>query len=141
MFFRKNRKGEMKKEGKVKKDQAVQSGNISYEDFAKLDIRIGKVLSAERIHGADKLLKLGFDVGEEEPRQVLAGIAEFVEEPEDLVGKEMPLLVNLAPRKMRGLWSQGMILAAGGAGSRAGGEGGIVLLKPEESVDPGTKIG
>lgn len=107
--------------------------NISYEDFAKLDIRIGKVLSAERVEGADKLLKIMFDVGEEEPRQILAGIAEFVEEPEDLVGKEMPVLVNLEPRKMRGLWSEGMILATGD-------EGNIILLHPDEDVSPGSKV-
>jgi len=105
---------------------------ISYDDFAKLEIKIGKVISAENIPGADKLLKLVFDIGGEE-RQILAGIAEFYPDPSVLVGKEMPVLLNLEPRKMRGEMSNGMILAIGSDDS-------IVLLKPESEVPPGSIV-
>lgn len=104
------------------------------EDFQKLEIKIGKILSAERIEGSDKLLKLMFDVGEDEPRQILAGIAEYIEDPQTLVGKELPVILNLEPRKMRGEMSYGMMLAA----SR--GDGGPVLLHPAEDVPPGTIV-
>ena len=104
------------------------------DDFQKLDIRIGKVLSAERIEGSDKLLKLMFDVGEEAPRQILAGIAENVADPQTLVGKELPLIANLEPRKMRGEMSYGMILAASTA------EGAPILLHPAQTVPPGTIV-
>jgi len=129
MIFKKNKN---KKEEKVERVQ-LDSSIVSYEDFEKLDIRIGRVVSAERIPDADKLLKLMFDIGEEEDRQVLAGIAESVENPEDLVGKEIPVLVNLKPRRMRGLESSGMILATSG-------DDGIILIHPENNVPPGSKI-
>lgn len=104
------------------------------EDFQKLEIKIGKILSAERIEGSDKLLKLRFDIGESEPRQILAGIAEYIEDPQTLVGKELPIILNLEPRKMRGEMSYGMMLAA----SRE--DGGPVLLHPAEEVPPGTIV-
>ncbi len=105
---------------------------ISFEDFKKLDIRIGKVISAEPIEGADKLLRLVFDLGDEH-RQVLAGIAQFVEDPKSLIGKEMPVLVNLEPKRMKGLDSNGMILAADA-------DGKPVLLIPEKEVPPGSMV-
>lgn len=104
---------------------------ISFEDFKKLDIRIGTVAEAEPIEGADKLLKLVFDLGDEK-RQVLAGIAQFAD-PSELIGKQMPLLVNLESRKMKGLDSNGMILAADD-------EGEPVLLMPEREVVPGSIV-
>jgi len=106
---------------------------VNIEDFKKLDIRIGKIISAERIPGSDKLLKLLFDVGEAGPRQILAGIAEHVEDPNSLVGKELPLILNLEPRKMRGEISYGMILAASV-------EEKPVLIHPDEEVPPGTIV-
>ena len=105
---------------------------ISFEDFQKLDIRIGKVVTAEPVEGADKLLKLVFDLGDEE-KQVLAGLAQFVNDPSDLIGKQMPVLVNLEPRRMRGLDSNGMILAANA-------DGRPVLLCPEEEIPPGSIV-
>jgi len=105
---------------------------ISYQDFQKLEIKIGKVLSAERVPEADKLIKLVFDFGDEQ-RQIMAGIAEFIKQPADLVGKEMPVLINLEPRKLRGYVSEGMILAADF-------EGKPVLLLPEEEVPPGSVV-
>ncbi len=105
---------------------------IKFEDFKKLDIRIGKVVSVERVEEADKLLKLIFDFGDEE-RQIMAGIAEFVDDPATLVGKEMPVLFNLETKKLRGYESQGMILAANT-------EEGPVLLHPEKEVPPGSIV-
>ena len=104
------------------------------EDFQKLEIKIGKVLSAERIESSDKLLKLTFDIGTGEPRQILAGIAEHVADPTGLVGKELPIILNLEPRKMRGEMSYGMILAASTT------EGAPILLHPAQEVPPGTIV-
>jgi|SRR3989338_4067176 len=105
---------------------------IQFEDFKKLDIRIGKIISADPIDGADKLLKLVINFGNEE-KQVLAGIAQFVNNPQDLIGKQIPVLVNLEPRRMRGLDSNGMILTADA-------DGKPVLLVPEEDVPPGSVV-
>ena len=86
---------------------------ITYDDFAKLDIALGTIVSVEEIEGADKLLKLMVDVGEEKPRQILSGIKEYFEDIQSLVGIQCPFLLNLQPRIIRGLESQGMILASG----------------------------
>ena len=85
---------------------------ISIDDFKKVEITIGEILSAERIEGSEKLLKLKVNFGTEE-RQVLSGIAAFYPEPGALVGKRVPFVTNLAPRMMMGLESQAMILAVG----------------------------
>ena len=89
---------------------AQAPARIGIEDFAKVEMRVGQVKSAERVAGADKLLKIMVDVGEE-VRQVVAGIAESYA-PESLVGRKVVLVVNLAPRKLRGVESNGMVLAA-----------------------------
>lgn len=106
---------------------------ISYEDFAKLDIAIGVILNVEEIEGADKLLKLTVDIGEESPRQILSGIKEFYPDIQVLVGKRCPFLVNLAPRTIRGLESQGMILAADT-------EDMFALLSPDAPLPAGTRV-
>jgi methionyl-tRNA synthetase len=106
---------------------------ISYEQFAALEIKIGRIVAIEVVPEADKLLKLTVDVGEEAPRQIISGIREFFEDPQVLVGRQCPFLVNLAPRVIRGLESQGMILAAGD-------EGAFALLHPSQEVAPGTKV-
>src|SRR5207248_344612 len=85
-------------------------GTITIDDFAKLDLRVAEVLSAERVAGADKLLQLRVSLGAEE-RTVLAGVAPFYQ-PEALIGRKIVLIANLAPRKIRGVLSHGMILAA-----------------------------
>lgn len=105
--------------------------NISFEDFKKLDIRIGKIVSAEKVKDADKLIKLRIDVGDGN-RQVVAGIAEFYN-PEGIIGKEVPILVNLESKRFKGLESQGMILAADI-------EGKPVLLHPDREVPPGSIV-
>jgi methionine--tRNA ligase beta chain len=104
---------------------------ISYEDFAKLDFRMAVVLHAEPIEGADKLLKLTLDVGELGERTVASGIKQWYS-PEDLIGKTVVYLANLQPRMLRGVESQGMIIAAGGDEA--------VLLLPEKSVPAGTEV-
>jgi len=105
--------------------------NINFEEFQKIDLRVGKIIEAEKIEGTDKLLKLKVDLGEEE-RQLVAGIAKFYQ-PEDLIGKEIVVVANLEPKILRGVESQGMLLAADV-------EGKPVLLKPDQEVPPGTKI-
>jgi methionyl-tRNA synthetase len=95
--------------------------HITIDDFAKVELRVAQILVAERVPKADKLLRLEVDLGTEK-RQILAGIAEFYE-PEKLVGRRIVIVANLAPRKMRGLESNGMLLAAsleGGAPVLAG---------------------
>jgi len=87
------------------------SGKIAIDDFTKVDLRVGQVISAERIKGADKLLHLKVDLAEPEPRSIVAGIAEAYT-PEQLVGRKVVIVANLQPRKLRGLTSNGMIVAA-----------------------------
>jgi methionyl-tRNA synthetase len=84
---------------------------IEIEDFAKVDMRVGQVLTAERVPKSDKLLRFTIDVGEQQPRQVLAGIAEYYE-PETMIGRKVVVVANLKPRKLRGFESQGMVVAA-----------------------------
>lgn len=105
---------------------------ITFEDFKKLDIRVGKVKSAEKVADTDKLLKLIFDFGTEE-RQIIASLAEYFPDPATLIGKEMPVLMNLEPRNFKGHLSEGMIIAADD-GKRP------VLLCPEEEVAPGSAV-
>ena len=113
---------------------------INYDDFAKIEIKIGQIVSVELIEGADKLLKCTVDVGEKneagEPtfRQILSGIREYIEDPQTLVGKKFPYIVNLEPRVIRGFESQGMILAASTP------EGAFAFLAPSADLPPGTKI-
>ncbi|PYT26109.1 MAG: methionine--tRNA ligase subunit beta, partial [Acidobacteria bacterium] len=90
---------------------------ISIEDFSKVELRVGQVLSAERVKGADKLLHLKVDLAEAEPRSIVAGIAEAYA-PEVLIGRKVVIVANLAPRKLRGLTSNGMIVAASVEGGK-----------------------
>jgi methionyl-tRNA synthetase len=106
---------------------------IAIEDFAKVEMRVGQIRTAERIVGADKLLKLTVDIGSE-VRQICAGIAQFYE-PESLVGRKVVVVVNLAPRKLRGVESNGMIVAAS-----VGPEGRPVLAAFTEDVEVGARL-
>ena len=83
---------------------------INFDDFKKVEIKIGEIVEVEQIEGSEKLLKLKVSFGEEE-RQILSGIKNFYEDPQVLVGKKVPFVTNLEPRKMMGFESQGMILA------------------------------
>jgi len=108
------------------------TGAIEFEDFVKLDLRVGRVVSAEPHPDADRLLVVKIDIAEDEPRQVVAGIAEFFK-PEELVGKQVTMVANLKPRKLRGLMSQGMILAVKQ-------DDGMGLLTPTREVKNGSKV-
>ncbi len=104
---------------------------ITIDDFKKIELKVAKVLSAERVEGSEKLLKLEVDLGIEK-RQIIAGIGKTYN-PEDLTGKQIIIVANLEPRSLMGLESQGMVLAANG-------ETGPVLIIPEKEVAPGIKI-
>lgn len=105
---------------------------ITYDDFAKVALRVGRVLAAERHPNADRLLVLKVDVGEPEPRTIVAGIA-AVYAPEEMVGRQIIVVANLKPAKLRGVTSQGMLLAAGGGDIAA-------LLAPNQELPPGTVV-
>lgn len=106
--------------------------NITFEEFKKIEIRIGKIVSVEKVENADKLLKLTVDFGSEiGERQIVSGIAEYYQ-PSDLEGKKLPFVVNLEPRKFKGVESQGMLMAVEG--------GKPVLLVPSEDVEKGSLI-
>ena len=105
---------------------------IVYDDFAKLDLRVGTVTACEKVEKADKLLKLTIDLGIE-TRTIVSGIALHYK-PEEMVGKQVVVVTNLAPRKMKGIESQGMILTAEDK------DGKLRLLKPEETVSPGSSV-
>ncbi len=107
---------------------------ITIDDFAKIDIRICTVLKADKLENSDKLLKLIFDIGGGEERQVLSGIAAVYPDPSVLVGKQIPVILNLEPRTMRGEISNGMILAASDLDDNA------VILAPSKAVPPGSKV-
>jgi methionyl-tRNA synthetase len=95
----------------------ADSNKISIDDFAKVDMRVGQVLAVERVKGADKLLQLKVDIGEPEPRTLVAGIAEAYT-PEQLIGRKVVIVANLQPRKLRGIESNGMIVAASVEGGK-----------------------
>jgi methionyl-tRNA synthetase len=107
---------------------------ISIDDFIKVELRVGQILEAERVPKSDKLLKFMVDVGEEAPRQILAGIAEHYE-PEKLIGKKIVVVANLKPRKLRGFESQGMVCAAS-----VGEDGKPVLATFDEEVPNGARL-
>ena len=105
---------------------------ITFDDFAKLEIRIGRIIACEKVENTDKLLKLQVDFGDEQ-RQIVSGIAQFYNS-QDLVGKQCPFVVNLEPRKFKGVESQGMIMAADP------GDNTAVLLHPDKEIPAGSKV-
>lgn len=112
-------------------EEKPEKTNATFEDFKKIEIKIGKILTAEKIEKADRLLKLEVNFGEFK-RQIVSGIAEFYK-PEDLIGKECPFIVNLEPRMFMGVESQGMLMAAGTPD-------GIALMFPDKEIPPGSNI-
>lgn len=112
--------------------------NISHDEFLKLDLRVAKIVAAERVEGSKKILRLEVDLGlstssgQVESRQVVAGVGR-VYNPEDLIGRQIIILANLEPRTFVGVESQGMLLAADTP------DGPIILI-PEKPVAPGTRI-
>lgn len=111
---------------------AQQKAEITFDDFAKLDLRTGTILTAEKVEKADKLLKFSVDMGFE-VRTIVSGIAAYFQ-PEDLVGKQVMVVTNLAPRKIRGIESKGMILLAENE------QGGLEFVTPEKKVGNGAEI-
>jgi methionyl-tRNA synthetase len=130
-------------EGAVETEESVEPAEseeppknpkINYDDFAKVEITIGEIKSAEKVAGADRLLRLEVDFGDHQ-RQIVSGIAEYYEDPADLIGTKCPFVTNLEPRTIRGLESDGMIMAA------LDREQGIFSLpKVDESIPAGTKL-
>lgn len=106
---------------------------ITIDDFAKVELKVAKVFEAEEVEGSEKLLKLKVSL-EEEERQILAGIKKSYS-PADLIGKQIVIVANLQPRKLMGMESQGMVLAAHDA------EGNNVLIAPFKEVPNGSKLG
>ena len=111
---------------------------ITFNDFQKVEIKIGTVLSAEKVESSEKLLKLSVDFGEPELRQVVSGIAKTFREPQKLIGKQFAFVTNLEPRSIMGMESQAMILAAHKP-KKLGEE--IILIKPAKKVPSGSKLG
>jgi methionyl-tRNA synthetase len=121
-------------EQKETKEEVIQKPNyLTIEEFSRLEARIGLVLSAEEIEGSEKLIKFTLDFGEESPRTILSGIKAWYD-PATLVGKKILFVVNLAPRKMMGIESQGMLMAVDGV------DGSPVFLVPEKEVLPGSRV-
>jgi methionyl-tRNA synthetase len=112
---------------------AVDAAQITIDDFTKIDLRVAKIVNAEHVDGADKLLRLTLDVGDGRHRTVFAGIKSAYK-PEDLIGRLTPMVANLTPRKMKFGLSEGMVLAASGDGP------GIFLLAPDTGALPGMRV-
>lgn len=112
---------------------SVVNPNINFDDFLKVKMAVGKVLSAEKLEKSPKLLKLSVDFGNTIPRQVLSGIAKTFQ-PEDLIGKSFVFVINLEPRQIMGMESQAMILAASD-------DQGLVLFSPTREIQSGATLG
>ncbi|HVF63537.1 MAG TPA: methionine--tRNA ligase [Casimicrobiaceae bacterium] len=121
------------KSGSAAAPAAASNAAISIDDFAKVELRIARIVDARPVEGADKLVQLVLDIGEDKPRTVFAGIKSAYR-PEDLIGRLTPMVANLAPRKMKFGVSEGMVLAASGDGP------GIYLLTPDRGAEPGMKV-
>lgn len=128
---REKKKKQTKDQSGEAKSEAIKP-EIQFEDFDKIDLRLAKIISAEHVEGADKLLKLRLDIGEDQ-KQVFAGIKSAYA-PEELVGKLTVMVANLAPRKMRFGMSEGMVLAAGP------GNKDLWLLSPDDGAKPGMRV-
>jgi methionyl-tRNA synthetase len=111
---------------------AAEAEAISIDDFAKVQLKLGSVVSAEPVKGADRLLKLMIDLGEGEPRQVVAGIAQHYR-PQELAGRQVVVVANLKPAKLKGVESRGMVLACVD-GDR------VRLVAPDAELSPGAKV-
>lgn len=114
-----------------KKEAVTEDGVITYDDFAKVELKVAKIKEAVRVEKSEKLIKLQLELGDEK-RQIVAGIGKAYG-PEELIGKEIIIVANLAPRALMGVESHGMLLAAGGAENP-------VLLTPEKEIESGAKV-
>lgn len=114
-----------------RKEAVAEGGEITYDDFAKVELKVAKIKEAVRVEKSEKLIKLQLEVGDEK-RQIVAGIGKAYT-PEELVDKEIIIVANLAPKALMGVESHGMLLAAGG-GEKP------VLLTPEKEIESGAKV-
>ncbi|MEO1534326.1 MAG: methionine--tRNA ligase subunit beta [Planctomycetota bacterium] len=112
---------------------------ISFEEFAKVDLRVATIVEAEPHPDADRLLRLQLDDGSGEPRQICAGVKAYYD-PADLVGKQIVIVANLAARKIRGEESRGMLLAASDAPKDGEGDRSVVLLAPMSAIATGSVV-
>jgi len=112
---------------------ANERKEISIEQFGEIDLRAGKVVAAERVPKADKLLKLSIDLGEGAPRTIISGVAQAYQ-PEELVGRTVAVVANLPKKPLRGIESHGMVLFA------TGGPRGLTVVEVGEDVAPGSKV-
>ena len=115
-------------------ENTVTLEQIGIEDFAKVQLKVGKVLECKKVEKADKLLCSQIDVGEEKPRTIVSGIAKYYS-PEEMVGKQVVVVSNLKPVKLRGIESQGMILCAQDE------NGELALISPSKPVKAGSEVG
>ena len=106
---------------------------VTFDDFKKVELTVGKILSAEKVLETDKLLKLSVDMGEQAPRQIVSGIAPYFSDPQTLVGRKFMFVGNIPPRIIKGLESNGMILAVSTE------DGKFSLLEPSEDIPEGTR--
>lgn len=130
----KNAKIKMENDNVKLKNGGNIKDRISYEDFTKVEMKVGKILTAEKIPETDKLLKLSVDFGEEKVRQIVSGIALYFPDPMALIGKNCLFVTNLEPRVIRGQESNGMILALSTE------DGKFSLLEPNKDIPIGTKV-
>ena len=121
----------------AKSAESPEASVISIDDFAKIDLRIARIVECKAVEGSDKLLQLTLDIGEEKTRNVFSGIKSAYR-PEDLVGKLTVMVANLAPRKMKFGLSEGMVLAASAADEKA--EPGLYILEPHSGAQPGMRV-
>lgn len=129
-----NKQKHMSEEAKEESVVEVEESNeISFDQFMAIEILVGTILEVAIVEEADRLLKLKVDLGESEPRQIVSGIREFYEDEQVLVGRQCPFIANLAPRKIKGLTSQGMILAGNTDDTFA-------LLHPSNELPAGTRL-
>lgn len=129
---------EVKKEGIVETESAAIS-KITYEDFAKVEIKSGKILTAEKVVGTDKLLRLTVDFAEVAPRQIVSGISMYFPDPATLIGKVCMFVTNLEPRMIKGLESNGMLFALSTPGTEESPVGNFSLLEPNSTIPQGVK--
>ena len=113
--------------------QPIVNPKITYDDFAKVEIKAGKILTAEKIPETDKLLRLTVDFAESTPRQIVSGISMYFPDPNTLIGKTCMFVTNLEPRMLKGFESNGMLFALSTP------DGNFSLLEPNSTIPPGTK--
>jgi tRNA-binding protein len=130
--------GEIMSEQAQASKESMFKPEITFDDFAKVDLRVAKIVEAEPHPDADRLVKLQLDDGSGQPRQICAGIREHYE-PESLVGKSIVIVANLAPRTIRGVESRGMLIAASDA-AKGSDERNVVVMTPMSDIGAGSVV-